>query len=229
MLPGRTGEVLRTYGYGVLAAMLVLHLVMSAFVEPEDPGLLPRLFLGSAVIVGVLATTPPKRRLWVAVPLAIVALARLAVWPDDGDVSLPGFVLDAGGQLVFWYLTVCLLADVLGSRFSTYPRLLAAVCLYIVAAIGFAAIYRAIDASGADDAGDGAAFMAQGERRKLDESEVLYFSFVTQTTLGYGDIAPVSQPARAVAIMQATGGVLYLAVLVAAIVSGRQRETAEGE
>ncbi|MGI9394822.1 MAG: ion channel [Boseongicola sp.] len=49
-------------------------------------------------------------------------------------------------------------------------------------------------------------------------SEWLYFSFVTMTTLGYGDIAPVSAIARSLAYMQAVFGQFYIAILVAGLV-----------
>jgi hypothetical protein len=55
--------------------------------------------------------------------------------------------------------------------------------------------------------------------------ETLYFSFSTLTTVGYGDIIPVSNPARMLAMMEATTGVFYLAVLIARLVghySGNQ-------
>ena len=45
-----------------------------------------------------------------------------------------------------------------------------------------------------------------------------YYSFVTMTTLGYGDIVPVSSAARGLATLQAVVGQLYLAVLVARLV-----------
>jgi len=50
------------------------------------------------------------------------------------------------------------------------------------------------------------------------DSNWLYFSFVTMTTLGYGDILPVSATARGLAYMQAIVGQFYIAVLVAGLV-----------
>ena len=50
------------------------------------------------------------------------------------------------------------------------------------------------------------------------DSEWLYFSFVTMTTLGYGDVLPVSATAKAMAYMQAVFGQFYIAVLVAGLV-----------
>ena len=46
----------------------------------------------------------------------------------------------------------------------------------------------------------------------------LYYSFVTLTTLGYGDIAPVTMPARMLASLEAMTGQVYLAILVARLV-----------
>jgi len=49
-------------------------------------------------------------------------------------------------------------------------------------------------------------------------SDMIYFSFVTMTTLGYGDITPVSRMAKNLALLEAVWGQTYLAVLVARLV-----------
>ncbi len=49
-------------------------------------------------------------------------------------------------------------------------------------------------------------------------SALFYYSFVTLTTLGYGDILPVSQFARMVTYLEAVTGVMYTAILVAGLV-----------
>ena len=60
----------------------------------------------------------------------------------------------------------------------------------------------------------------------LDLESAVYFSFVTLATLGYGDIVPVSEPARGLATVEGVSGQLYLTVLVARLVSlyARQRD-----
>ena len=52
----------------------------------------------------------------------------------------------------------------------------------------------------------------------------IFFSFVTQTTLGYGDITPMNDWARALAILQTIFAVFYLAVLIARLVSNYERQ-----
>ena len=49
-------------------------------------------------------------------------------------------------------------------------------------------------------------------------SDWIYFSFVTMTTLDYGDIVPLTATARTLAYMQAVFGQFYLAILVAGLV-----------
>ena len=48
-----------------------------------------------------------------------------------------------------------------------------------------------------------------------------YLSYITLTTLGYGDITPVSSVARTLVMLEAIGGVLFIAVMVASLVGTR--------
>jgi len=53
----------------------------------------------------------------------------------------------------------------------------------------------------------------------LNWSDFLYFSFVTITTLGYGDMAPISSPARSLSMMEAVTGVLFMGIMIGRVVS----------
>jgi len=53
----------------------------------------------------------------------------------------------------------------------------------------------------------------------LPPARAIYFSFVVQATLGFGDIAPIAEHAQGIVIAQAIGGQMYLVVLVARLVS----------
>lgn len=59
-------------------------------------------------------------------------------------------------------------------------------------------------------------FVRGGHKVVLEHG--IYFSYVTLGTLGYGDIIPISGPARALAVVEAIGGQMYLAVVVARLV-----------
>ena len=88
----------------------------------------------------------------------------------------------------------------------------AALDAYLLVGLAFGAGYWLLEAAmpGSFSLGAGGA---------LTPPRAIYFSFVTQTTLGYGDIAPIGEDAQGVVIVQGIGGQMYLAVLVARLVS----------
>jgi hypothetical protein len=93
-------------------------------------------------------------------------------------------------------------------------RLMGAVCVYLLLGVIWALSYSMIELA---MPGSFAGFDAWSDGGF--DSEWLYFSFVTMTTLGYGDLLPVSATARALAYLQAVFGQFYIAVLVAGLVS----------
>ena len=89
-------------------------------------------------------------------------------------------------------------------------HLYAAISAYLLAGIFFALFYWVLEQIGPG------AFAAAGNFSRVS---AIYFSFVTLATLGYGDIIPRSDVARGLAIVEGVGGQLFLAVLVARLVS----------
>jgi len=100
-------------------------------------------------------------------------------------------------------------------------RLVGAVCVYLLLGVIWAIAYTILEMVSPGSFGGFVPLQGRGW-----DNEWLYFSFVTMTTLGYGDLLPVSATARALAYMQAVFGQLYVAILVAGLVSayisGRQ-------
>lgn len=93
-------------------------------------------------------------------------------------------------------------------------RLFGALCVYLMLGVLWALMYSAL---GAIDPNAFSGALLPGRSGEWTV-EWLYYSFVTLTTLGYGDILPVSATARALAYSEAVIGVFYMAVLVAALV-----------
>ena len=59
------------------------------------------------------------------------------------------------------------------------------------------------------------------------ETELLYFSLITLSTIGYGDIVPLSGEARMLSALEGVTGVLYIAVTVAILVSSFRSERSD--
>ena len=85
-----------------------------------------------------------------------------------------------------------------------------AVSMYMLAGVFWAESYQAIQA-----AAPGAFVCAQGE---VDPRGLHYFSYVTMTTLGYGDITPVSQIAKSLAVLQSVFGQMFVAIVIGRLV-----------
>lgn len=215
----RIADFLRTNGYGILAALLLLN-ALTLTLSPDDTlrQLVDRFMLATVAIVGLLASATTTKRWTIGGTLAGLTSIQLLVFPAGPEAH--GGILPA--LYFFAYLMPCLVIDVFSKRRTIAERLLAAACLYVVMAIAFAQVYATINAAPPEVP---PSFAELGTPTILDADAVMYFSFVTQTTLGYGDIVPIAPAARAVVIIQSTLGVLYLAIVVAALVSQRSEPT----
>jgi hypothetical protein len=99
--------------------------------------------------------------------------------------------------------------------------LLGGVCVYVVIALVWVTLYSAIELL------HPGSFLVRGislhelypDHIEHRFNEFTYFSYVTMTTLGYGDIVPRSGPAQAMAALQAMVGQLYVAIFVARLVA----------
>jgi voltage-gated potassium channel Kch len=102
--------------------------------------------------------------------------------------------------------------NVFASGRSIADRVFGAVVLYLLIGLIAAFVYAAIHGLNPD------AFSKLPSGND-DISDWLYFSFVTLTTVGYGDITPVARSARGIAMLEALVGQLYPAIIIARFVS----------
>jgi len=93
-------------------------------------------------------------------------------------------------------------------------RIVGAICIYLMLGVMWSIAYSVLE------------YLLPGSFKGLTElatpawnPDWIYFSFVTITTLGYGDITPLTQTARSLSFAEAIVGQFYIAVLVAGLVS----------
>lgn len=99
-------------------------------------------------------------------------------------------------------------------------RIAAALSAYLLVGLAFGGFFAALDAVAPGSLGSAGA----RDAALVSLADAVYFSFVTLATLGYGDFVPLSPVARSLAVLEAVFGQLYLAVLVARLVSLYARE-----
>ncbi len=192
------------------ALILIVVFVIPPFLEPgSGRRLAGDIAYALLLISGVRALGEQRLARRVLLPVAFVALTlELGSWV----VSVPAaWVLGSSLLSLLLFLGV-VLVQTLRAGPVTFHRLLGAVAAYLLLGIIWAYAYELV-ALLRPPAFSGAVNLADGPRA------FYYFSFVTLTTVGYGDVLPVHPAARSLAMLEAVTGPLYLAILVARLVS----------
>lgn len=173
------------------------------------PGLF-YLFYASIFAFGTFALNDDgKLRTLAALSGVAVLIAGLinSYMPGQGT-ALPVFVTS-----IIYHAIMCLVLSIytFGARTVMGDVVLAATSLYLVIGSGFAAILALIEAlaPGSFVASSGAT---------INWQQLVYYSYVTLTTLGYGDITPVGFYAQSFASFEAVLGVLYTVILLSRLV-----------
>ena len=195
--------------YTILFYTLLLTMVAApVFDALEFPGVLIESLLAANLLAAVLPVSDRRGRSVLLALMFLVWLARSAIaWLEHPALSAMTLgiwtvigLLAAAGALRFAMRAASVDAE----------HLYAALSAYLLAGIFFGLFYWVLEQSWPGT------FAFPG---KFSRASALYFSFVTLATLGYGDIVPRSDVARGLAIVEGVGGQLFLAVMVARLVS----------
>ena len=163
---------------------------------------------------GIYASAYSKRSLVIAVIVGIPAI--LTSMAHNLGVHIVSDVLAGASAVLFYGFTaVTVLNFILRQRTITADTIYGALSVYMLLAFTWAFGYMTIEAATTGSFYVNPEFHPGGVMRIVDS---VYFSFVTLTTLGYGDILPVTPQARIIAAMEAVCGVLFTATLIASLV-----------
>ena len=195
---------------------LLLSLLLAILLTPVlDRDGWRRLVLAGVTFIPVIISTVRlsqiKSRVWPLVSLMLVNMAFVVAGNTFRSRALTGirWVLLAA----FFALTaVGLFSYLRSSRIVTQAHLYTAVNIYLLLGLLWATLYLALDAF---DPGS----IQVGSHPAERETNLLYFSLVTLSTIGYGDIVPLSGESRILAGLEGVTGVLYIAISVALLVS----------
>ncbi|MEA3114743.1 MAG: hypothetical protein QOG58_4542 [Caballeronia sp.] len=204
---------------GSMVALLVL-LALNVFVVPftlaPDSAFarIVRDVLLSMILLSGVATVSDHHRLFMAIAL-VAGVAILVRW--TGWLYPPGKtpgLLDETALFSLGILCVVIGIKVFSPGTVTFDRILGAVVLYVLIGVVWAEACQLISIRV-----PGAYAGIAHDSSSIDRSSWIYFSFVTLTTVGYGDITPVAHAARSLAILEALIGQLYPAIVLARLVS----------
>lgn len=207
-----------------LLLSLVVFLVLFPFLEHGRIGgqVLEVLFI-ILLIAATLELSNQLSHLRGAILLVICAILVHVgdhFYPTIRPLSIASHSLVA---LFFGFVCVGLFAY-LGRRGAiTSGRLYASVSLYLILGMFWFSIYSLVETVYPGSFVQ----MAPTQVTNLRRDALLYFSLITLTTVGYGDIVAVSPPARLFAALEGVTGVLYIAITVARLVAAYQSASNE--
>ncbi len=199
-------------GFFALLILLVAFILVAPLLDGSAAGRIALAFLFHvAMLVAILASV--RRRIILSLVFVVSAFAWVT-FAFDQTFDIPA--LEVGSRVLspvlLFATALTVLAGIIRVERVTMNTVFGAVCVYFLIALFWAFVFfqtERID--------PGSFAFPDGSHQRL--SDFVYFAFVTQTTLGYGEIAPVSDYARSFAMMAAFIGQVFLVVTVARMVS----------
>ncbi len=191
---------------------IVLMIAVYPYVDNDMAGKIILNVINLLVLVfATLAVQKSRLHLFIALSLGAVTLVGQIAYLTTG--AIPAMRVAAIGALIFYVFTVVnILLFVLRSGEVTAEKIHGAICAYLIFAVMWTMAYLLLQSF---VPGSFYCSTRPNPTDPLDFYQLLYFSIVTLTTTGYGDIAPLSAQARSLANLEQLVGVFYVAILIA--------------
>ncbi len=174
------------------------------------------------LLSSIYAISERKKFFFIALLLAVAGFGPTILNYFFATLTLRLVSVSAYG-LFFILMAIEILSTIMKAKKVTTETIYASICVYLLLGIIWTMLYSAIEITEPGSFLSGGAVIDVHEdhaRRNLYD-DFSYYTFVTLTTLGYGDITPVSPIARALSSLEAVIGQLYIAVLIAGLVGIR--------
>lgn len=220
-------EIYRENPYrNIFVALIAVFMIDALLPNESSRGLFADLSFVVLLLAALIETVRVRNHAVLALSIGVPAIGvRIAgVYFPDSRMGNTAILVLTFVFLVF--LIWNLLRDLSGDDRSTSERIFGALCAYVFIGLLFALIFAHMEYR---RPGSFAVSDALTEEHSSEEATLYpvftYYSFVTLTTLGYGDISPVAEHARTLAWLEALLGQLYLAVMVAGFVAAHMSES----
>lgn len=195
----------------LLASLLLIFLL---FPLAHGSILEVRLFdiMFSAILLSTIYAVSHKKQLFIIALL--LALPTIAIHWSRYFVSVPFafFAVQIMTALLFIFTGSIIVVHVFRGEEVTTNKIAGAICVYLLIGLTWGIVFALIEEF------QPGSFMIGHSRMEAKVPQMMYYSFVNLTTLGYGDITPVAPYARTLSVLEAIIGQMYLVVLVARLV-----------
>ncbi len=201
-----------TGSYGLVLVMIIVTYVLATSLSNRSWGASVVLFGQMGTVWLALRTSQARRglRLVANVLFLLSAIGAVANLFAADSSDLGPFVFLAAS--VLYFLAPFAIVRRIGYRRTVdQETMLGALAAYLLLGMAFAFLYRVVGAA------QSAPFFGTGGEGTVAED--LFFSFVTLTTTGYGNLVPAGNPGQSLAVLEALTGQLFLVTAVAKVVS----------
>jgi hypothetical protein len=190
---------------------------LSCCFPTDKPGLETVLFrlLAAVAFLAAVYAVSEKRAQWITALALLIPSAVLNVLftlRPELRIAVPALVFTI---LFLGFTLVTLLGAVLRAETVTSDTIYGALSVYLLMAFVWGIAYLLIETL---HPGSLSMDRARHPNHNADWFDCMFYSFVTLTSLGYGDMVPVTAQSRSLSILEAVSGIMYVAVLVARLV-----------
>lgn len=203
---------------GLLLSLVALMLIPGLFANTPYADVLTLVLFSLVLMTAVAATSRRRIAIWSALLLALPAVGLR--WMPRLGLGHADVIALSTALLLILLSGGSILATVLRQRRVTQDTLYGSVCVYLLMGVAWAIVYGLVELRVPGS------FVQNNQTLVIDvgaeagvSNRLIYFSMVTMTTLGYGDITPVRTLAQRLAVLEAMTGQLYVAITVARLVA----------
>jgi hypothetical protein len=199
------------FNYTTLLMLLAVWMLVAPLAGATEWGPSVAAILAGIVFgLGIYIACRPSASRWVLMGALLVVVCHNALVAFRGP-DVVSFCFAAATLFYTLFVPVAVVRHALSARRVDTNVIMGALCAYVLLGVAFGGGYVLLETRFPGS------FATAGDNPV--RQTLMYFSFVTMTTLGYGDVAPVSGFARFLAVLEALVGQVYLVVLLARLVT----------
>jgi voltage-gated potassium channel Kch len=198
--------------YGVLLILTVLNYVILMVLPADTVATLVETLVVAVTALFALDVCAAPRKARITCRALVACLPVMPVLYLGFHLTRLKAFIPLSLGLMIGAITVLILLALVGHEKINMATLLGALDIYLLIGIAFAQLFIAFAMMGI-----GEPFLAQTPHP--DRSQLVYLSYVTLTTVGFGDLTPLSKVARTLVITEALVGQVFLVTAVARVVS----------
>ena len=215
--------ILARHKYLLLLLAMVGNLIWSSFAHrlPIRPVVTELLMMAVVVVIFLVVFTRRRDRA-VALTVAVMAIAtkwsRYVAPPPEGSIVQP-VAFHVLVALFMAFAVYVILRNIFAEKNVTGDEVVGTVCGYFIAAALWSHVYAVVELAAPGSFAFTPGLAQQAASWDGRAAIFNYFSLVTLTTMGYGDVTPLHGPATALAVIEAIFGQFYIAIVVAQLVA----------